>query len=123
MFRSSALRAFTTASKATPRFKHSTGLVGLEVDHFAREKLLVIYQQTLDEVKHLNDDFKHEVIALTEYRLSVCQKLEDPEEIENEIQSGQIEELLDEAKDELHLVKFLIKDENKKNPNYVFHQQ
>lgn len=122
MFRSSAVRAFTTAGKAAPRFKHSTGLVGLEVDHFAREKLLVIYQQTLDEVKHLNDGFKHEIISLTEYRLSVCQKLEDPEAIENEIKSGQIEELLDEAKDELKLVKFLIQDENKKNPNYVFHQ-
>jgi NADH dehydrogenase (ubiquinone) 1 alpha subcomplex subunit 5 len=99
------LRSF--ASKQASKVKVSTGLVGLPVDPEARSNLIKLYKQTLEDAEKLKLEIKQDVVAITKYRLSVCEKLEDPEKIEEEIRCGQIEELVVQAKDELKLVRWL----------------
>lgn len=101
-------QTFASAAAAGNRVKVSTGLVGLPVDPQAREKLLEIYKQTLADVENLKLEIRKDIVAITKYRLSVVEKLKDPEQIENEIKCGQIEELVVQAKDELGLVRWLI---------------
>ena len=98
------------ASAASGKVKVSTGLVGLPVDPQARDKLITIYKQTLEDVGKLKLEIRQDIIAITKYRLSVVEKTTDPEQIEKEIRCGQIEELVEQAKDELGLVNWLIEN-------------
>ena len=99
---------FFTVRTLANKVKVSTGLVGLPVDPHARENLIKLYKQTLTDVDNLKLEIKQDVIAITKYRLGVVEKLQDPEEIEEEIKCGQIEELVQQAKDELNLLHWLI---------------
>lgn len=95
------------AAAAAPT-KKSTGLTGLAVDPKAREKLMVLYRETLDALQGTQDNLLKEGIQkTTEFRLRVVNKFEDPTRIEAEIRCGQIEEVLKQAIKELDLVKFL----------------
>jgi NADH dehydrogenase (ubiquinone) 1 alpha subcomplex subunit 5 len=112
LVRPAASARFTTAPSAV---KVSTGIVGLPVDPEARTKLVTLYQQTLEDVEKLKLEIRQDIIAITKFRLSVVEKHQDPEKIEGEIRCGQIEELVEQARDELGLVQWLIENAQDKN--------
>ncbi|KAK4838284.1 hypothetical protein QYF36_012597 [Acer negundo] len=88
------------------KVKETTGIVGLEVVPNAREVLINLYNKTLNEIKAVPEDegYRKAVESFTRHRLEVCQKEEDLEKIEESIGCGQVEELIEEAQDELKLI-------------------
>lgn len=94
--------------------KRSTGLVGLEVDPEARVKAIGVYKQTLAELQTLQSSFRNDIEAVTAYRLKVMEENAEDEAIEELLQCGQIEELLQQAQGELHLTRFLIESQEKR---------
>ncbi|CAI9762440.1 unnamed protein product [Fraxinus pennsylvanica] len=88
------------------RLKETTGIVGLDVVPNAREVLIGLYSKTLEEIKVVPEDegYRKAVESFTRHRLKVCQEEEDWEVIEKRIGCGQVEELIEEAQDELKLV-------------------
>ena len=88
------------------KVKQTTGIVGLDVVPNAREVLIELYTKTLKEVQAIPEDegYRKAVEHFTRFRLKVCQELDDWEAIEERIASGQVEELIEEARDELTLI-------------------
>lgn len=88
------------------KVKQTTGIVGLDVVPNAREVLIELYTKTLKEVQAIPEDegYRKAVEHFTRFRLKVCQELDDWEAIEKRIASGQVEELIEEARDELTLI-------------------
>nr|CCA22405.1 conserved hypothetical protein [Albugo laibachii Nc14] len=88
--------------------KTSTGLVGLAVNPNARKDLMQLYRKTLEEVKNqvLPEDaaYRDAVERITKFRLKVVEENEDEEVIEKEINCGQLEELIEQAEDELSVI-------------------
>ncbi|KAH7491547.1 hypothetical protein PRIC1_003042 [Phytophthora ramorum] len=98
MFASRMLRMAVT--------KTSTGLVGLKVNPNARQDLIKIYRRTLEEVKILPPEAKNYrkvVEQITNFRLNVVESNEDEDVIERKINCGQLEELIEQAEDELSI--------------------
>ncbi|GFY83310.1 NADH-ubiquinone oxidoreductase-like protein [Actinidia rufa] len=87
------------------RVKETTGIVGLEVVPNAREVLIGLYNKTLKEIQTVPEDegYRKAVESFTRHRLKVCQEEHDWEAIEKSLGCGQVEELIEEAKDELKL--------------------
>lgn len=88
------------------KVKDTTGIVGLDVVPNAREVLINLYRKTLEEIKAVPEDegYRKAVETFTRHRLSVCQEEEDWEMIEKRLGCGQVEELIEEAQDELKLI-------------------
>ncbi|KAK2654002.1 hypothetical protein Ddye_013858 [Dipteronia dyeriana] len=88
------------------RVKETTGIVGLEVVPNAREVLINLYNKTLKEIQAVPEDegYRKAVESFTRHRLEACQKEKDWEKIEKSIGCGQVEELIEEAQDELKLI-------------------
>lgn len=88
------------------KLKETTGIVGLDVVPNAREVLIGLYTKTLDEIKAVPEDegYRKAVESFTRHRLNVCQEEEDWEAIEKKLGCGQVEELIEEAQDELKLI-------------------
>lgn len=88
------------------RVKQTTGIVGLDVVPNAREVLIELYSKTLKEIKAVPEDegYRKAVESFTKQRLKVCQEEEDWELIEKKLGCGQVEELIEEARDELTLI-------------------
>ncbi|PSS34289.1 NADH dehydrogenase [ubiquinone] 1 alpha subcomplex subunit 5 like [Actinidia chinensis var. chinensis] len=88
------------------RVKETTGIVGLEVVPNAREVLIGLYNKTLKEIQTVPEDegYRKAVESFTRHRLNVCQEEHDWEAIEKRLGCGQVEELIEEAKDELKLI-------------------
>ncbi|KAJ1785343.1 hypothetical protein LPJ62_004270, partial [Coemansia sp. RSA 2167] len=87
--------------------KVTTGIVGLPVNPAARTQLIGLYKQTLDELKAKIPEkavYRQSVEAITTYRLKVVEENEDPSLIEKLINSGQVEELVGQAEDEIQLI-------------------
>ncbi|KAJ1896485.1 hypothetical protein LPJ66_003962 [Kickxella alabastrina] len=87
--------------------KVTTGIVGLPVNPNARPQLLGLYKKTLEEVKAKIPEsavYRQSVEAITTQRLKIVEQNEDTEKIEELINCGQIEELIDQAEDEIKLV-------------------
>jgi NADH dehydrogenase (ubiquinone) 1 alpha subcomplex subunit 5 len=87
--------------------KTTTGIVGLPVNVNARQDLIAIYQRTLREVQVLPAEaaaYKDAVERITKYRLSVAEKHAEESAIEKEINCGQLEELIEQAEDELSVI-------------------
>lgn len=91
------------------KVKETTGIVGLEVVPNAREVLISLYSKTLDDIQSVPEDegYRKAVESFTKHRLKVCQEEEDWEQIEKRLGCGQVEELIEEAKDELKLLSML----------------
>lgn len=91
------------------RVKETTGIVGLDVVPNAREVLISLYTKTLKEIKSVPEDegYRKAVESFTSHRLKVCQEEEDWEQIEKRLGCGQVEELIEEAQDELKLMGLL----------------
>ncbi|XP_047329443.1 probable NADH dehydrogenase [ubiquinone] 1 alpha subcomplex subunit 5, mitochondrial [Impatiens glandulifera] len=92
------------------RLKETTGIVGLEVEPNARNVLIGLYTKTLKEIQGVPEDegYRKAVESFTKHRLKVCQEEHDWEVIEKRIGCGQVEELIEEAQDELTLIDKMI---------------
>ncbi|XP_010482661.1 PREDICTED: probable NADH dehydrogenase [ubiquinone] 1 alpha subcomplex subunit 5, mitochondrial [Camelina sativa] len=88
------------------KVKETTGIVGLDVVPNARVVLIDLYNKTLKEIQAVPEDegYRKSVEAFTRHRLSVCKEEEDWEVIEKRLGCGQVEELIEEARDELTLI-------------------
>ncbi|KAJ1963402.1 hypothetical protein GGI12_002071 [Dipsacomyces acuminosporus] len=87
--------------------KVTTGIVGVPVNANARPQLIGLYKKTLDELKAKipeNAVYRQAVEALTAHRLQIVEQNDDPVKIEELINAGQIEELIDAAEDEIKLI-------------------
>ena len=75
----------------------------------AREVLISLYTQTLDEITSAPEDkgYRKAVESFTPHRVKVCKEEEDWEQIEKRLGCGQVEELIEEAKDKLKLLSML----------------
>lgn len=92
------------------KVKETTGIVGLDVVPNAREVLIGLYSKTLKEIQKVPEDegYRKAVESFTNHRLKVCQEEEDWETIEKRLACGQVEELIEEAQDELKLISHMI---------------
>ncbi|XP_021775096.1 probable NADH dehydrogenase [ubiquinone] 1 alpha subcomplex subunit 5, mitochondrial [Chenopodium quinoa] len=88
------------------KVKETTGIVGLDVVPNAREVLISLYSKTLKEIQIVPEDegYRKAVESFTRHRLKVCEEEPDWEIIEKRLGCGQVEELIEEAKDELTLL-------------------
>lgn len=104
------LRRFTRPLMMMSRVKETTGIVGLDVVPNAREVLIGLYSKTLKEIKAVPEDegYRKAVESFTRHRLKVCQEENDWEVIEKRLGCGQVEELIEEAEDELKLIDKMI---------------
>eukprot|EP00471_Norrisiella_sphaerica_P003970 CAMPEP_0184483798 /NCGR_PEP_ID=MMETSP0113_2-20130426/5470_1 /TAXON_ID=91329 /ORGANISM="Norrisiella sphaerica, Strain BC52" /LENGTH=125 /DNA_ID=CAMNT_0026864415 /DNA_START=189 /DNA_END=569 /DNA_ORIENTATION=- len=98
-----------SSSRLLSNTKDSTGIAGLPVIENAREVLIALYQKTLEDAEGLPKDagYRDYVTKLSKYRLTVCEKNEVVEAIEKEIGTGEIEELIQEAEDELKVLEMM----------------
>ncbi|XP_027358710.1 probable NADH dehydrogenase [ubiquinone] 1 alpha subcomplex subunit 5, mitochondrial [Abrus precatorius] len=92
------------------KVKATTGIVGLDVVPNAREVLIGLYSKTLNEIQKVPEDegYRKAVESFTKHRLKVCREEEDWEAIEKRLGCGQVEELIEEARDELKLISHMI---------------
>jgi NADH dehydrogenase (ubiquinone) 1 alpha subcomplex subunit 5 len=99
--------------------KQTTGIVGLEVEPKAREVLIGLYTRALNEIKAVPEDegYRKAVESFTRHRLQICQEEEDWKRIEDRIGCGQVEELIEEAQDELKLIGKMIGSFNLSAPS------
>lgn len=102
------LRRF--AGPLLAKVKETTGIVGLDVVPNAREVLISLYTRTLKEIQAVpeGEGYRKAVESFTNQRLKVCQEEEDWEQIEKRLGCGQVEELIEEAQDELKLIAKMI---------------
>jgi NADH dehydrogenase (ubiquinone) 1 alpha subcomplex subunit 5 len=98
------------ALRAASAVKETTGIVGLEVVPNAREVLIGLYTRTLKEIEAVPKDegYRKAVESFTKHRLQICQEEDDWKRIEDKIGCGQVEELIEEAQDELKLINKMI---------------
>ncbi|KAK1314415.1 hypothetical protein QJS10_CPA06g00982 [Acorus calamus] len=99
-----------TGAALLGRVKETTGIVGLDVVPNAREVLISLYGKTLHEIKAVpeGENYRKAVETFTRNRLNVCLAEKDSDQIERRIGCGQVEELIEEAQDELHLISKMI---------------
>ncbi|KAI3975639.1 hypothetical protein MKX01_017209 [Papaver californicum] len=104
------LRRLAVAGPLLARVKETTGIVGLDVVPNAREVLISLYKKTLNEIKAVPEDegYRKAVESFTTNRLRVCEEEQDWEQIEKKLACGQVEELIEEAQDELTLISKMI---------------
>jgi hypothetical protein len=86
--------------------KTSTGLTGLDPCGEWKAALTAAYAAVLEDLRALPQDsyYRQACEATTRYRLSVVALVDDFEVCEREIGCGQVEELLEMAKDERELI-------------------
>ena len=112
MLRIAALRA-APALRAASRPKSTTGIVGLEVQPDARAILTGLYTKTLSALEALPADsaYRSKVQETTAERLSIVKGTEDLTNIEVAIGAGQVEQVIQQAEDELALIPALAADD------------
>eukprot|EP01134_Creolimax_fragrantissima_P004897 CFRG4897T1 len=90
--------------------KRATGIVGLAVEPEARTILSGVYNQTLAVLSKMpaSAGYRKHTETITKDRLAVVDKFENHEEIENQIDCGQIEEVIIQAKAELNLAEKML---------------
>ena len=95
---------------ALARAKTTTGYVGLEVEPNAKPILLSLYTQTLEALEAVppSAEYRKTIEGLTKERLAVVEKTDDLLAIESAIGCGQVEQLIEQAKDELSLIPMLV---------------
>jgi NADH dehydrogenase (ubiquinone) 1 alpha subcomplex subunit 5 len=95
---------------ALARQKSTTGIVGLAVEPEARSVLSAVYTRTLEQLQAFPAEsaYRSTVEALTKERLAVVESKTDLLEIEEQIGAGQVEQLIQQANDELSLMPALL---------------
>ncbi|KMZ63111.1 NADH-ubiquinone oxidoreductase 13 kDa-B subunit [Zostera marina] len=109
-FRRMLLTGGRSAGMLMAKVKETTGIAGLDVVPNAREVLISLYTRTLKEIKAVPEDegYRKAVESFTTHRMKVCKEEEDWEQIEKRLGCGQVEELIEEAQDELTLIAKMI---------------
>ncbi|KAF4351923.1 hypothetical protein F8388_002285 [Cannabis sativa] len=104
--RNNELFASSPHGSLLARVKQTTRIVGLDVVPNARQVLIELYNKTLKEVEAIPTDegYRKAMEHFTRQRLKVCEEEEDWEVIEKRLACGQVEELIEEARDELTLI-------------------
>lgn len=92
------------------RHKTSTGIVGLEVEPEAKTVLLSLYAKTLDALAEVpaGAEYRKTVEGMTKERLAVVEGTDDLLAIEKAVGCGQVEQLIQQAQDELSLIPKLV---------------
>lgn len=105
MLRIAAARA-APALRGAARAKSTTGIVGLHVQPDARAILTGLYTKTLSALEALPADsaYRSQVQETTAERLSIVKGNEDLMQIEVAIGAGQVEQVIQQAEDELALI-------------------
>lgn len=88
------------------KVKESTGITGLQVQPNAREVLIGLYNKTLDVVQIIPEtaQYRKTVEEISRHRLKVVEESKGWEEIEAKLGAGQVEQVIEQAKDELLLI-------------------
>jgi NADH dehydrogenase (ubiquinone) 1 alpha subcomplex subunit 5 len=110
MLRLVSSRAARGVAPALTRAKTTTGYVGLAVEPDAKPILLSLYAKTLDALQAVppTAEYRKTVEAMTKERLAAVEKTDNLEAIEAAIGCGQVEQLIEQAKDELSLIPKLV---------------
>jgi NADH dehydrogenase (ubiquinone) 1 alpha subcomplex subunit 5 len=89
-------------------YKTSTGLVGLEVDPNGKETLMKLSEDVLASVKRIPADAQYRITVENWFKHihSTCGTTDDIKKIEETLDLGQIEEVIENAKDELTLIDY-----------------
>ncbi|KAJ1972475.1 hypothetical protein H4R34_005398 [Dimargaris verticillata] len=98
---------FVTRSLFQAAQKVTTGIYGFPVHPNPRPVLIDLYKKTLTGLETkipAHAVYRQAATAITQHRLKVVEKNSDVSKIEQEIDNGQIEELIWAAEDELKLV-------------------
>ncbi|KAJ3391402.1 ndufa5, NADH-ubiquinone oxidoreductase subunit [Lobulomyces angularis] len=86
--------------------KKTTGLPGIPVNANPRPQLMSLYSRII----HLSERFPPDAVlaqsanAIAKYRLKIVENEKDIQKIEEKIDCGQIEELIEQAEDEINLL-------------------
>eukprot|EP00529_Nitzschia_sp_RCC80_P036448 CAMPEP_0113482726 /NCGR_PEP_ID=MMETSP0014_2-20120614/23070_1 /TAXON_ID=2857 /ORGANISM="Nitzschia sp." /LENGTH=191 /DNA_ID=CAMNT_0000376257 /DNA_START=107 /DNA_END=682 /DNA_ORIENTATION=+ /assembly_acc=CAM_ASM_000159 len=109
---------FSTATELVPGkgfAKTSTGIVGLPADPDALNKIVEKYQALLDRMAASDlpetAQYRVDVTKIANYRISVAQEhSDDPDMVEELCQCGQVEELVQQADDEMTVLDMYLKE-------------
>ena len=90
--------------------KQSTHIVGLAVEPNAKPILVSLYNKTLAAIEPVPaaSDYRKYVEGVTKERLAVVESTDDLDAIEQKIGCGQVEQLIQQAEDELRLIPALL---------------
>ena len=90
--------------------KTSTGIVGLEPEANAKPILLDLYAKTLAALEGMpaEAEYRKTVEGMTKERINVLNSTDDLTKVEASIGGGQVEQLIQQAEDELSLIPKLI---------------
>uniref|UniRef100_T1HMR2 NADH dehydrogenase [ubiquinone] 1 alpha subcomplex subunit 5 n=2 Tax=Rhodnius prolixus TaxID=13249 RepID=T1HMR2_RHOPR len=90
--------------------KRSTGLAGLKVCTRPKHILTFLYGKTLRALNKLPEDsaYKCHTEEIITWRLNIVKNAKTPEEVEEQIDCGQVEELIIQAENELALARKML---------------
>ena len=90
--------------------KKTTGLVGLAVCETPHERLKILYTKILDVLGHIpkNAAYRKYTEQITDEKLSIVKEEPDVKKLEEQLQGGQIEEVILQAEKELSLARKMI---------------
>jgi NADH dehydrogenase (ubiquinone) 1 alpha subcomplex subunit 5 len=90
--------------------KESTRITGLAVSKNPHHTLNILYDKLLRTLAKIPDGtaYKQHTKNLVEERLKLVNTYKDPQELENKINSGQIEQVIKEAEYELSLARKMV---------------
>ena len=90
--------------------KQTTRITGLAVSQNPHHSLGVLYGKLLKTLDKMPDNsvYKKHTKSLVEERLNLVKTVQDPVELETKINSGQIEEVIKEAENELILARKMV---------------
>mmetsp|Transcript_32431 Transcript_32431/g.85120 ORF Transcript_32431/g.85120 Transcript_32431/m.85120 type:complete len:183 (-) Transcript_32431:418-966(-) len=108
--RASALSSRPVLVACARSAKTSTGIVGLDVEPDAKPILLGLYAQTLTALEGVpaSAEYRKVIEGYTKQRVAVLESTDDLAAIEAKIGGGQVEQLIQQAQDELSLIPTLI---------------
>ncbi|XDB49582.1 hypothetical protein ABFV05_003198 [Capra hircus] len=90
--------------------KKTTGLVGLAVCETPHERLKILYTKILDVLGHIpkNAAYRKYTEQITNEKLNIVKAEPDVKKLEEQLQGGQIEEVILQAENELSLARKMI---------------
>ena len=105
-------RGISPALRSMGTYKTSTGLVGLAVDPNGKENLINACKEILVSVERVPSDatYRTDVEKWYSFIANECGKTDDIKVIEDAMGLGQIEEVIEMAKNELELVDYYVEE-------------
>ncbi|XP_047418489.1 NADH dehydrogenase [ubiquinone] 1 alpha subcomplex subunit 5 [Sciurus carolinensis] len=90
--------------------KKTTGLVGLAVCENPHERLRILYTKILDVLEHIpkNAAYRKYTEQITNEKLGMIKAESDVKKLEDQLQLGQIEEVILQAENELSLARKML---------------